>query len=146
MVTSYGDEKMADLLRALTRTFDIEAALEEVYGFNQHGLDTEWRISRGMEPLPAPEPRQVQRPPTPTPRPAAQADPVPTAVPQMEEAPSPTEAATEPAPDQEQPASPGCMAPGLYGAQAVANDLTLLLIVGGPLAMLGARAWRRRVR
>jgi hypothetical protein len=146
MVTTYGDEKMAELLRALTRTFDIDAALEEVYGFNQHGLDTEWRLSRGMEPLPAPEPRQVQRPPTPTPRPSAQADPAPTAVPQIEEAPAPTEAAPEHAPTQEQPASPGCLAPGLYGAQVVANDLTLLLIIGGPLAMLGARAWRRRVR
>ena len=55
MVQEYGEEKMAELMQALTRTFDIDEALMLVYGFDQHGLDTAWRQEIGLEPLPHPE-------------------------------------------------------------------------------------------
>lgn len=55
MVEEYGEERMAELMRALARTFDIDAALEEVYGLDQHGLDSAWREAIGLEPLPPPE-------------------------------------------------------------------------------------------
>ena len=55
MVEEYGDEKMAQLMRALARTFDVDAALEEVYGLDQHGIDSAWREAIGLEPLPRPE-------------------------------------------------------------------------------------------
>ncbi len=55
MINQYGPEKVAQLFQALRRTLDIDAALEEVYGLDQFGLDTEWRLAIGIEPLPAPE-------------------------------------------------------------------------------------------
>ena len=36
------------------QTQDIDAALMQVYGVDQYGMDTEWRLSLGMEPLPSP--------------------------------------------------------------------------------------------
>lgn len=51
MVLEYGEEKMAELMKALARTFDIDEALMQVYGFNQHGLDSAWREAIGLEPL-----------------------------------------------------------------------------------------------
>ena len=55
MLSAHGTEKMAELISALKSTFDIDRALEEVYGFDQHGLDTEWRLWLGLEPLPLPQ-------------------------------------------------------------------------------------------
>ena len=55
MVQEYGEEEMAELMRALTRTFDIDKALTQVYGFDQHGLDSAWREAIGVDPLPRPE-------------------------------------------------------------------------------------------
>ncbi len=55
MVQEYGEEKMAELMKALTRTFDIDKALTLAYGFDQHGLDSAWRQAIGEEPLPRPE-------------------------------------------------------------------------------------------
>ncbi len=54
MVLEYGEEKLGELMKALARTFDIDAALEQVYGFDQHGLDSAWREAVGLEPLPDP--------------------------------------------------------------------------------------------
>jgi hypothetical protein len=55
MVQEYGEEKMAELMKALTGTFDIDKALTLVYGFDQHGLDSAWREAIGEDPLPRPE-------------------------------------------------------------------------------------------
>ena len=55
MVKEYGPEKMADLMQALTRTLDIDAALMQVYGLDQHGIDSAWRQEIGLELLPKPE-------------------------------------------------------------------------------------------
>ena len=46
---------MTRLIPAITRTLDIDAALTEVYGLDQHGLDSAWRQEIGLEPLPRPE-------------------------------------------------------------------------------------------
>ena len=83
MVLEYGEEKMVELMRALSTTFDIDKALMLVYGFDQHGIDSEWRKAIGLEPLPAPEanrPRpQVTRQPAATVRPVTAPTPVPQA-------------------------------------------------------------------
>ncbi len=55
MVQEYGEERMTRLIPAITRTLDIDAALTEVYGLDQHGLDSAWRQEIGLEPLPRPE-------------------------------------------------------------------------------------------
>ena len=54
MVQEYGAEKMAELMQAIIRTFDIDTALEQVYGVDQHGIDSAWRRAIGLEPLPKP--------------------------------------------------------------------------------------------
>ena len=55
MIETHGPEKMGQLMKALQKTLDIDLALEQVYGFDQHGLDSEWRLTVGLEPLPPPE-------------------------------------------------------------------------------------------
>ena len=55
MVQEYGEEKMAELMTELTRTFDIDKALTLVYGVDQHGLDSAWREEIGVDPLPRPQ-------------------------------------------------------------------------------------------
>ena len=55
MLRTWELEKMPELFQALRRTLDIDLALEEVYGVDQYGLDTRWRESIGLDPLPSPE-------------------------------------------------------------------------------------------
>lgn len=54
MIEEYGEEKMAELMKAITRTLDIDSALVQVYGLDQHGIDSAWREEIGLEPLPKP--------------------------------------------------------------------------------------------
>ena len=55
LIDVYGKEKIAELMRTLRDTLSIDAALERVYGFDQHGLDSQWRQAFGLEPLLPPE-------------------------------------------------------------------------------------------
>ena len=145
MLATYGPEKMADLMSALKMTFDIDEALEQVYGFDQYGLDSEWRISLGLEPLPPPEGQEPQEQPTPAstlpptlvPTPAS----TPTATPQPTPMPEPSPAASTENRRAPQ-ASPGCSVPGHPGRMV--TDLASLALLAGPLAMLSFRALRRR--
>jgi hypothetical protein len=146
MLSTYGEDKMAELIRALKRTFDIDTALEEVYGFDQYGLDSQWRQQLGMEVLPPPEDRQPQQqlttaaPPTLAPTPTPVAQPADTPVP----VPTPTASVETPENPATQQPSPGCASPSYPGGMAV--DLAVLILVGGPLAMLSAGALRRPTR
>ena len=65
LVSTYGEEKIAELMGAIRNAFDIDQALQSVYGFDQYGLDSEWRLSLGLEPLPQPEERRPRRQSTP---------------------------------------------------------------------------------
>ena len=60
MLLRWDPGKMAELFQVLQRTLDIDLALEEVYGLDQYGLDTEWRLAIGIEPLPSPEELRLQ--------------------------------------------------------------------------------------
>ena len=42
-------------MKELQKNPDIDHALQTTYGFNQHGLDSQWRKSIGLEPLPNPK-------------------------------------------------------------------------------------------
>ena len=55
MILEYGEGKMAELMQALTRTLDIDSALMQVYGLDQHGIDSAWRQELGLDPLPKPD-------------------------------------------------------------------------------------------
>ena len=63
LILNYGEAKMAELMQAITRTLDMDKALQQVYGMDQYELDSAWRQALGLEPLPRPQET------TPTPRP-----------------------------------------------------------------------------
>ena len=102
LVETYGESKVAELMTEIQRSLDIDEALEAVYGINQYGLDTAWRISNGLEPLPEPEERSSIRdllptltpspmpPPTRTPTPTTSPTAQPTFTPEPTATPQPT--------------------------------------------------------
>ena len=55
MVGRWGEEKISELFAAVVETNDIDMALVRVYGLDQHGIDTEWRLSLGLNALPPPD-------------------------------------------------------------------------------------------
>ena len=55
MIKKFGEKKLAILMQELQKHPDIDQALKTTYGFDQHGLDSEWRKSLGLDPLPSPK-------------------------------------------------------------------------------------------
>ena len=55
LIARFGEEKMADLMARFRQGDTADEALMAVYGFDQHGLDSEWRLAIGLDPLPSPE-------------------------------------------------------------------------------------------
>ena len=55
MVRKWGEHRISELFDVVRQTQDIDAALMRVYGVDQHGMDTEWRLALGLDPLPSPE-------------------------------------------------------------------------------------------
>ncbi len=125
LINTYGEEKIPLLMRALRETVDIDLALKQVYGFDQYGLDSEWRLRLGLEPFPRPEElaRQLEVTPSPTPKPRAQSAPSPT--------PSPTptsEGATR--------TTSSCSRSSAQEGASLPWDLSLLALFGAPLALV----------
>jgi len=56
LIETYGEQKFADLFRAFDGGATTNEALEQVYGFNQDGLENAWRASVGLPPRQAPTP------------------------------------------------------------------------------------------
>src|SRR3990170_1357665 len=50
LIDSYGEEKFAQLFAEIKSGKSTDAAMEAVYGFDQDGLDNEWRVSVGLPP------------------------------------------------------------------------------------------------
>jgi hypothetical protein len=59
---TYGPEKFAQLFAEIKSGKRIDDALEAVYGFDQDGLDNEWRVANGLEPRDPPDPTQNAQP------------------------------------------------------------------------------------
>jgi hypothetical protein len=59
---TYGPEKFAQLFAEIKSGKRIDAALEAVYGFDQDGLDNEWREAHGLEARETPEPTEDAQP------------------------------------------------------------------------------------
>jgi hypothetical protein len=57
LVETYGDAQFAALFRAYAGGATTAEALQQVYGFDQDGLETAWRASLGLPPRVAPTPR-----------------------------------------------------------------------------------------
>lgn len=115
LIGAYGRDQIAELMRAIQETPNIDQALRQVYGFDQHGLDSEWREAIGLEPLPSPaevEARQAaaaeeeteaeaaaaQATPEPAEEPAAATTPAASGESGAAAAPTPEPAATNPPP------------------------------------------------
>ncbi len=50
LVDTYGPDKFAQLLKTFKDGSDVGKAFQSVYGFDQYGLENEWRKSVGLEP------------------------------------------------------------------------------------------------
>jgi hypothetical protein len=59
---TYGPEKFAQLFAEIKGGKRIDDALEAVYGFDQDGLDNEWRAAHGLAPRDTPEPTEDAQP------------------------------------------------------------------------------------
>jgi hypothetical protein len=60
LVDTHGEEKFAQLFRAFKKGANTADALQEVYGFDQDGLENAWRESVGLPPRQAPTPDEVE--------------------------------------------------------------------------------------
>ncbi len=74
LIDTYGEEKFAQLFRVFKGGASTGDALQQVYGFNQDGLENAWRDSVGLPPRSAPTPNEAARP---TPNPTADGTPEP---------------------------------------------------------------------
>ena len=152
LIDRYGEEKMADLMKALQTSLSVDAALNSTYGFDQYGLDTEWRLAVGLDPLPSPAEleRELSAPGDSQPSPQAEDAPEGT---DNEATPGPTPR-TEPTPvsatggtserpvtsdDVTSPRSArSCNAPS-EGASSIPVDIALVALLGGPFLALNVR-------
>ena len=146
MIDTHGPAKMAELMQALQESRDIDQALQQVYGFDQYGLDSEWRGTMGLEPLPPPAQLEIQLREfqTAAPLPTLAGDtPTATPVPSPETSPEATGAtAGEGAQDTVQ----GCYAPGARSSSGFRPELATLLLLTAPLALFWVRGLRRQNR
>ena len=161
MVRKWGEDRISQLFDVVRQTQDIDAALMRIYGVDQYGMDTEWRLSLGLEPLPSPtelesrmresgeaggtegEPVAEGETPAPVASSADSSEPEEStpepAVPPAEStvAPQPTQGAGE---GEDSEASSGCSAPPDGTASL---GLGMLALMAGPLG-LGALPFLRR--
>ena len=169
MVQRWGEHRISQLFDVVRQTQDIDTALLRVYGVDQYGMDTEWRLALGLEPLPSPEElesriREVEESAGTEAESATDGEPAgeentPAPVASSDESAEPEESTPEPAsppsestvapqPTQGQEgegdgsASSGCSAPPT-GLASV--GLGTLALMAGPLG-LGALPFLRRRR
>ncbi len=158
MIREYGEPRMAELFRALQRTPDIDRALLEVYGMDQFGLDSAWRESLGLDPLPSPEELDEQlQATTADEEPVAENDGEPASEAESEEAaaadstgapqPGPDASAEDGGDDDADPVSPGgCSAPVHDGGGSIAASMGMLALLASPAGLVILPALRRRCR
>jgi hypothetical protein len=112
LLERYGREKIQQLLLALAGAAGYDGALEQVYGFNADGLETEWRTAIGAPSRnipPTPTPVSAAAIPTVIPLNAAQSKPTPVSAGRTTPVETPPPAEADKGADQ----SSGVCAPGL---------------------------------
>lgn len=62
MIDSYGPEKFAQVFAEIKSGKRMDAALEAAYGFDQDGLDNEWRAAHGLPPVERAGPTEPAQP------------------------------------------------------------------------------------
>ena len=138
LINTYGEERMAELMAQLDHTFSLDQAMLQVYGFDQDGLDTEWRSGMGLRPFGYEEAPPEQAPPTTEPAPpiAAVTD-VPT------EGESDAATAEPKEGDVEADRRPGGCSRDARVNASVALEPFMLLLLAGPVGFLGLRRFRK---
>lgn len=132
MIHTYGEAKMAELMSQLDHSLSLDLAMMQVYGFDQDGLDAEWRSRMGLRPF-------GEAPPEPTAVPAPPPAPV-TAVPvDVSDAPTPAPAESEAEPQRR---TGGCSRDARVNA-SIPTEPFMVLLLAGPVAFLGLRRFRR---
>ena len=141
LIGAYGEDKMTELMKAFQTSLSADEALKRVYGFDTYGLDSEWRLVIGLEPLSPPGEPESQLTATPGAPEAAEPD--------VTSAPTP-EAEATPAPDRDADREPAaasddgggtprsCSGPA-SGSASFPLDLAMLGLLGGPLFGLTVR-------
>ena len=158
LIGRYGEENMADLMKAFQTSLSVDEALNRAYGFDQYGLDTEWRQAVGLEPLPSPAELERQLSATPDPAPDPQAEDAPSAANEATPAPTPlaestpvsaAEGTSEDSGTLDDGASPrsarSCSGPS-EGAASIPIDIALVALLGGPFLALNAKWGLRKNR
>ena len=120
---------MAALMITIQETLDIDAALNQVYGFNQHGLDTEWRTALGLKPFPSPQELHQQNEEAVIDSTTSSPTPLPE-IPNQITAQQPLN--TKP--------SPNCNIARTSKDASIPVDLAMLGLIGGPLTIFSF--WR----
>ena len=153
LINTYGQDRMAALFPVLQRTLSIDQALMEVYGMDQYGVDSAWRESLGLDPLPSPDElasqlnEQSDDPQAEASEGDAEPAPEPTSVP--EPSPEPEAAASGATGDDEQDSeggstSSGCNAPAALGSANAPTGVGMLLLLAAPLGLIVLPNLRRR--
>ena len=150
MIDEFGKEKMAELFRTLQVTLNIDQALLEVYGMDQHGLDSAWRLNLGLEALPSPAELESQlkaeeeAAAASPPDAAEEAPPEDKAPVAPDVAPTSEPEAGPPASTEDGGSSGGCSAPVHGGSGRMSFSLGMLALLGTPAALAFLPALRRR--
>ena len=144
LIEVYGQDKMAELMRAFHTAVTADQALTMVYGFDQHGLDSQWRQAIGLDPLPPPGELTQQLTPGPSPTAPIEAESAtPAPSPEAIDTPEPGEAAVAPegsvSDEDTRRGRSSCSAPSSEGSGAVPLDLVALALLGGPFIALRGR-------
>ncbi len=144
LIEVYGQENMANLMRAFHTAVSVDEALMMVYGFDQYGLDSQWRQAIGLDPLPPPGELAQQLTPGPSPTAPSEAESAtPAPSPEAIDTPVPSESAAAPesstSDENTRRGRSSCSAPSSEGSTAVPLDLVALALLGGPFIAFRSR-------
>ena len=140
LIEFYGEGTMAQLMSAFARGLSADDALTETYGFDQYGLDSQWRQALGLQPLPPPA--EIDREDFTSPRPAPGSDATPAPTPQVEPTPAAAAEATPqaPAPSDKPAGTSRSCGRGSSGSGGVPLDVAMLALLAGPFLALNLRS------
>lgn len=128
LVNTYGVELMAEFMAALERHLSVDDAMMKTYGFDQDGLDSEWRIRMGLRPFPGVNEDSAAD--------GEVAAPSPTTGYPADGVPQDSQSRVNEMKDnQSDSTSPGCNR-GVGQTGSISVDLFFMFILAGPIALL----------